>query len=145
MTRPMASSPAVSGELAMGLRPVIDSAMRSRGRRGSLRQLPESTATGDELSAPALQEPLTQPVPLVLPQRPRLARRLGHVRSHCASPDRRLEVVELVAAMGAVLLRPGFVVEGIDRHDHVRAVTGGLDVDGRQVLIRLVAGHEVDQ
>ena len=47
--------------------------------------------------------------------------------------------------MGAVLLRPGFVVEGIDRHDHVRAVTSRLDVDGGQVLIRLVAGHEVDQ
>src|SRR5262249_32951043 len=93
----------------------------------------------------ALQEHLTQPVPLVLPQRPRLVRWLWHVRSHCASPDRRLEVVELVAAMGAVLLRPGFVVEGVDRHDHVRAVAGGRDVDGRQVLIRLVVGYEVDQ
>ena len=47
--------------------------------------------------------------------------------------------------MGAVLLGPSFVVEGIDCHDHVRAVTSGLDVDDRQVLIRLVAGHEVDQ
>ena len=47
--------------------------------------------------------------------------------------------------MGAVLLRPGFVVQGIERHDHGRAVTGGPDVDGRQVLVRLVAGHEVDQ
>jgi hypothetical protein len=46
--------------------------------------------------------------------------------------------------MGAVLLRPGLLVQGIDRHDHVRAVTGGLDVDGRQMLIRLVVGHEVD-
>ena len=47
--------------------------------------------------------------------------------------------------MGAALSRPGFVVEGIDCHDQFRAVTGGLDVDGRQVLIRLVVGHEVDQ
>jgi len=107
--------------------------------------LPDSTATDDERSALARQEHLTQPVPLVFPQRRHLVRLLGHVRSHCASPDRRLEVVELVAAMAAVLLRPGFVVEGIDRHDQFRAVTGGLDVDGRQVLVRLVAGHEVDQ
>ena len=36
-------------------------------------------------------------------------------------------------------------MEGVNGHDQVRAVTGGLDVDGRQVLIRLLAGHEVDQ
>jgi hypothetical protein len=51
--------------------------------------LPDSTATADELSAPALQEHLTQPVPLVLPQRPCLVCLSGHVRSLCASPDRR--------------------------------------------------------
>jgi hypothetical protein len=62
-----------------------------------------------------------------------------------AAPDRRLKVVELGAAMSAVTLRPCFVVEGIDPHDHVRVVTDGLDVDGRQVLVRLVPGHEVDQ
>lgn len=75
----------------------------------------------------------------------RLVRRLGYARSHCASPDRRLEVVELAATMGAVLLRPGFVVEGIERHDYIRAVAGGLNINDRQVLIRLVVGHEVDQ
>ena len=67
------------------------------------------------------------------------------LRSHCASLDRRLQVVELVAAMGTVLLRPGFVVEGIDGHVHVRTVAGGLQVDGREMLVRLVVGHEVDQ
>jgi AcrR family transcriptional regulator len=61
------------------------------------------------------------------------------------APDRRLQVVELVTAMSEVPLRPGRIVEGVDRHDHARAVVGGLDVDGRQVLIRLVAGNEVDQ
>jgi hypothetical protein len=47
--------------------------------------------------------------------------------------------------MSAIPLRPGFVVQGVDRHDHVRAITRGLDVDGRQVLVRPVVGHEVDQ
>jgi hypothetical protein len=39
--------------------------------------------------------------------------RLGQVRLLCAPLDRSLEVVELIAAMGAVLLRPGIVVEGL--------------------------------
>ena len=69
----------------------------------------------------------------------------GPARSPGPPPDRRPEVVEFLAAMGAVLLRPGFVVEGIDRHDDLCAVTGGPDVEGRQVLVRLVVGHEVDQ
>jgi hypothetical protein len=45
--------------------------------------------------------------------------------------------------MSEVPLRPGFAVEGIDRHDHARAVAGGLDVDGRQVLIRPVGEKSI--
>jgi signal transduction histidine kinase len=45
-----------------------------------------------------------------------------------ASPDGRFEVVELIAAMSRVPLRPGFVVQRIDGHDHPGAVADGLDV-----------------
>jgi hypothetical protein len=67
------------------------------------------------------------------------------LRSRFALRDGRLEVVEFVAAMGAVLLRPAVVVEGIERHDHGRAVACGFDVNACQVFIRLVIGHEVDK
>ena len=51
------------------------------------------------------------------------------MRSHCASSDRRLEVVELVAAMGAVLLRPGFIVEGsIVMTTFVRSPAGSMSM-----------------
>ncbi len=76
-------------------------------------------------------------------QRPHLAGSSGH-------PDhivRRLiaaSTVELGVAVGSVLLHPGFVVEGIKRHDQARAITVGLDVDHRQVLIRLLLGAELE-
>jgi hypothetical protein len=46
---------------------------------------------------------------------------------------------------GAVLLRPGLVVEGIESDDHVRSIASGFDVDRGQVLMRLAARHEVDR
>jgi hypothetical protein len=65
-------------------------------------------------------------------------------RSRRPSPDSCLEVVELSVAVVAVLLRPGFVVEGIQSHDQLGAVPGRHDIDGRQMFIRVVVGNEVD-